>query len=72
MKLVFFQSLLVTDSQVSGLCKAFANNLPANMKLSETQLSEIIHSGWLFLGRLLGTLMKVSLPLMKDALTPLS
>lgn len=72
MKLVFCQSLLVTDSQVSGLCKAFANNLPANMKLSEAQLSEIIHSGWLFLGRLLRTLMKVSLPLMKDALTPLS
>ena len=42
------------------------------MKLSKAQLSEIIHSGWLFLGRLLGTLMKVSLPLMKDAVTPLS
>ena len=55
----FLPKFIATDSQVSSLRKAFANNVPANMKLSKAQLSEIIHSGWLFLGRLLGTLMKV-------------
>ena len=34
--------LLVTDTQVSRLHKAFANNSPANIKLSKTQLSKMV------------------------------
>ena len=43
--------LFLTDRQVSRLCKSFANKSTANLKLSKTQLSEILqHRG--FLGRL--------------------
>ena len=37
--------LLLTDRQVSNLCKSFANNLPTDIKLSKTQLSKMIQSG---------------------------
>ena len=37
--------LLVTDKQVSRLCKAFANESSANIKLSKTQLSKIVQLG---------------------------
>ena len=47
----FRQKLLLTNRQISGLCKAFANNSSANMKLSKTQLSKIGQPG-VFLGRL--------------------
>ena len=40
--------LLLTDAQVSRLCKAFANNLPAKIKLSKTHLSKIAQLGWLY------------------------
>ena len=43
---------LLTDRQVSRLCKAFGNNLSANITLSKTRLSETVKSGG-FLGRLL-------------------
>ena len=42
---------------MENLCKAFENNLSANIKLSKTQLSKIVQSGR-FLGRLLGPLLK--------------
>ena len=58
----FSHQLLLTNTQVSNLCKAFANNLSANIKLSKTQLSKMIQSGG-FLGRLLGPLLKTGLPL---------
>ena len=58
----FPHQLLLTNTQVSNLCKAFANNLSANIKLSKTQLSKMIQSGG-FLGRLLGPLLKTGLPL---------
>ena len=42
------------------LCKAFANNFSASIKLSKTQLHKIGQSGG-FLGRLLGPLLKAGL-----------
>ena len=57
--------------EVSRLRKAFANNLSVNIKLSKTQLSKIVQSGG-FLGSLLGPLLKIGLPLMKNALKPLA
>ena len=53
--------LLLTDRQVLRLCKAFANNSAANIKLSKTQLSKIVQSGG-FIGRLLRPLRKTGLP----------
>ena len=49
----FPHKLLLTNRQVSKLCKAFANNCSANIKLSKPQLDIIIQSGR-SLGRLLG------------------
>ena len=45
--------LLLTNTQVSRLRKAFANNYSANLKLSKIQSHKIEQSGE-FLGRLLG------------------
>ena len=67
----FPHELLLTNRQVSNLCKAFANHLSANIKLSKTQLSKIIQSGG-FLGRLLGPLLKTGLPLIKNVIKPLA
>ena len=61
--------LLLTNTQVLRLRKAFANNSSANIKLSKTQLHKIGQSGG-FLGRLLGPLLKTGLPLMKNVLKP--
>ena len=47
----FLHNLLLTNTQVSQLQKAFANGLSANIKLSKTQLHKIGQSGG-FLGRL--------------------
>ena len=41
----FPQKLLLTNTQISNLRKAFANNSSANIKLSKTQLSKMIQSG---------------------------
>ena len=57
----FTHKLLLTNRQVENLRKAFANKSSTNIKLSETQLSKMIHSGG-FLGRLLGPLLKTGLP----------
>ena len=51
-------------------CKAFANNSSANIKLSKTQLHKTGKSGG-FLNRLLWTLLKTGLSLMKNVLKPL-
>ena len=67
----FPQKLSVTNSQVSNLCKAFANHLSTDIKLSKTQLSKMIQSGG-FLGKLLGPLLKTGLPLIKNVIKPLS
>ena len=41
----FPHKLLLTDAQVSRLCKAFANGSSANIKLSESQRSKMVQSG---------------------------
>ena len=49
----FPHKLLLTDRQVSNVCKAFSNNSSVDIKFSKTQLSKMIPSGG-FLSRLLG------------------
>ena len=63
--------MLLTNTQVSKLRKAFANNSSANIKLSKTQLHKIGQSGG-FLGRPLGPLLKTGLPLIGNVLKPLA
>ena len=67
----FPHKLLLTNRQVSNLCKAFANKSPTDIKLSKAQLSEMMQSGG-FLGRLLGPLLKTGLPLIKYVIKPLA
>ena len=66
---IFPHKLLLTNRQMSNLRKAFANHLSADIKLSKTQLSKMIQSGG-FLGRLLGALLKIGLPLIKNVIKP--
>ena len=65
------RKLLLTNRQIANLRKAFANYLSADIKLSKTQLSKMIQSGG-FLGRLLGPLLKIRLPLMQNVIKPLA
>ena len=67
----FPHTLLVTNTQVSKLRKAFVNGSSANMKLSKSQLHKIEKSGG-FLGRLLGLLLKTGLPLTEIVVKPLA
>ena len=67
----FPQQLILTNTQVSNLRKAFANNSSANIKLSKAQLSKTIQSGG-FLGRLLCPLLKTGLPLISNVIKPLA
>ena len=67
----FPHELLLTNRQVENIRKAFANHLSTDIKLSKTQLSKMIQSGG-FLGRLLGSLLKTGLPLMKSVIKPLA
>ena len=67
----FPHELLLTDRQVSSICKAFSNNSSVDIKFSKTQLSKMIQSGG-FLGKLLGPLLKTGLPLIKNVITPLA
>ena len=67
----FPHKLSLTNRQVSNLRKAFANNSSTDIKLSKTQLSQMIQSGE-FLGRLLGPLQKTKLPLIKNVIKPLA
>ena len=67
----FSHKLLLTNRQVVNLRQAFANHSSANIKLSKTQLSNMIQSGGL-LGRLLGPLLKTGLPLIKNVIKPLA
>ena len=63
--------MLLTNTQVSRLRKAFVNNTSANIKLSKTQLHKIEQLGG-FLGRVIGSLLKTGLPLTKNVLKPLA
>ena len=67
----FPQKLLLSNRQVETLPKAFANHSSTDIKLSKTQLSKMIQSGG-FLGRLLGPLLKIGLPLITNVTTPLA
>ena len=59
----------MTNTDVSILCKDFANNSSAHIKLSKSLLSKMVQLGGL-LDRLLGQLIKTGLPLMKNVLKP--
>ena len=61
----FLHELLLTNRQVSSIRKAFANHSSADIQFSKTQLSKMIQSGG-FLGRLLGPLLKIGLPLISN------
>ena len=63
--------MLLTNRQVSRLCEAFANGSSANIKLLKIQLLKIQQSGG-FSGRLLVSLRKTALSLMKNVLKPLA
>ena len=67
----FRHKLLISNTQVSRLRKAFANNSLANIKSSKTNLYKIGQSGG-FLGRLLGPLLKTGLPLTGSVIKPLA
>ena len=66
--------LLLTTRQKTKLRNTFNNNMSTDLKLSKTQISEIIQSrGFLgsLLSKLAGQLMKVAIPLAKKVLAPL-
>ena len=65
----FPHKLLLSNTQVSRLGKAIANNSSANIKLSKARLHKIGQSGG-FLGRLFGPLLKTRLPLIGNVLKP--
>ena len=67
----FPHNVLLTNRQVANLLKAFVNYLSTDIKLSKAQLLRMIQSGSL-LGRLLGSLLKTGLPLIKDVIKPLA
>ena len=67
----FPHKLLSTNTQVSNLCKTFANNPSAKIKLSKNQLHEIGQPGG-FLIRILGPIVRTGLSLMKSVLKPLA
>ena len=66
----FAHKLLLANRKVANLRKAFVNYLSTYIKLSKTQLSEMIQSGG-FLGRILGPLLKTGLPLMRNVIKTL-
>ena len=67
----FSHELLLTNRQVANICKVFANNSSTDIKLLKTQLSKMIQSGE-FLFRLLGSLLKNGLPLIKNVIEQLT
>ena len=67
----FPHKLLLTNRQVANLCKAFTNKSSTDIKLSKTQLSEMVQLGE-FPSRLIGPLLKKGLLLMKNVIKPLA
>ena len=63
--------MLLTNTQVSKIRKAFINNSSANAISSKTHLHKIEQSGR-FLGRFLGPLLKIGLPLLGNILKSLA
>ena len=68
---VFPHKLLLTNTEISKLCKAFENNSATNIKLSKTHLHKTGQSGR-FLSRLLGLLQKTGFPLIQNMFKPLA
>ena len=68
---IIFHILLLTNTQVSRLRKAFQNNSSADIKLLKTQLHKIVLSGD-FLGRLSEPSLKTGLPLIGNVLKRLA
>ena len=66
----FLHKLLLINTQISKLRKAFENLSSANMNLSKIKLHKIGQSGRL-LGRLLWPLLKIRLSLIGNVLKPL-
>ena len=62
--------LLLTTRQTTKLRNAIENNMSTDIKLSKAQISKIIQSGG-FLGKILGSLLKTGLPLLKSVIKPL-
>ena len=65
----FPYKMLLTNTQISKLRKAFANGSSANIKSLKTQLQKIGQPGRFF-GRILRPLLKTGLCLMKNVLKP--
>ena len=66
--------LLLTTRQNTKLRNAFNNNPATDIKLSKAQIKKIIESGGFLsklLSKLVGSLMKVAMPLAKNVLAPL-
>ena len=57
----FPRKLLSTGRKLRSLRKAFTNNLSSNKKLLKIQLSKVVRSRR-FLGRHIGSLLRVELP----------
>ena len=67
----FPHKILLANRRVANLRKAFANYLSTDIKLSKTELFKMVQWGGYF-GRLLGSLLKTGLPLMKNLIKPLA
>ena len=67
----FPHEILLTNREVANPCKAFAKHTSADIKLLKSQLAKMIQSGG-SLGRLLGTLLRTGMPLMKSVIKPLA
>ena len=67
----FSHKLLLTNTQVWKICKAFKNGLTTNKFFSKSQLSKMVQLGG-FSGKIFGTLIKEGLPLIGNVLKPLA
>ena len=64
----FPHKLLLINRQVQNLLTAFANKSSTDIKWSKTQLSKIVQ----LVGFLLGLLIKIGIPLIKNVIKPLA
>ena len=62
--------LLLTTRLKTKLKNAIENTLQTDIKLSKAQISKIIQSGG-FLGKIVSSLLKTGLPLLKSVIKPL-
>ena len=66
----FPHKLLLTNRQVSNLCKTYAKKSSTDIKFSKTQISKMIQS-WGFPCKLLGPLLKPGLSANKNVIKPI-